>query len=353
VKIAITADLHLTSREEHPERYRALENIFEQIEGESIQHLVVAGDLFNVDLQDFGDFDALCREHKAVKVHVIPGNHDSRLREASLLSENVTVYEEPGWASLDRGGPQVLMIPYLPRTTMGEAIESCAEDLPDGGWVLVGHGDWSEGMHVRNPLEPGVYMPLTSQDVVRYRPQRVFLGHIHVPYRRGLVQYPGSPYPLDITETGKRQFIVYEPTTDVVETRLVDTEVIYFDETFVTVPIEGEHKYLERQIRDRIEAWHLDEKDYSKARVRVRVRGYCTDRRGLGEVAQRAFKGLTFYEDAGPDLSELQVSDDLDLQTISGKVLARIEALEWGGGGDEPGKADIVLAALQMIYGGQ
>ncbi|MCJ7706928.1 MAG: hypothetical protein MUO38_04850 [Anaerolineales bacterium] len=149
-----------------------------------------------------------CKEHKAVKVHVIPGNHGGRLREASLLSENVTVYEEPGWASPDPEGPPILMIPYLARTTMGEAIEGCAQHLPDGGWVLVGHGDWSEGMRVRNPLEPGVYMPLTSQDVGRYRPQRVFLGHIHVPYGRGLVDYPGSPYPLDITETSKRRFVV-------------------------------------------------------------------------------------------------------------------------------------------------
>ena len=353
MKIAITADLHLTPRKEHPERYLALENIFEQIEGESIQHLVVAGDLFHADLQDFSEFEALCTAHKAVHVHVIPGNHDGRLREASVLSENVTVYEEPGWASPDPEGPPILMIPYLARTTMGEAIEGCAQHLPDGGWVLVGHGDWSEGMRVRNPLEPGVYMPLTSQDVGRYRPQRVFLGHIHVPCGRGLVHYPGSPYPLDITETGKRRFIVYEPTTDVVETRLVDSEVIYFDETFVVVPLEDEKGYLEKQIRDRIAAWDLAEKDRTKVRVRVRVRGYCTDRRVLGEVTQRTFRGFAFYEDAEPDLSELRVSDDLDLQTISGNVLARIESLEWGGGGDEPSKEDVVLAALQTIYGGR
>ncbi|MCJ7706929.1 MAG: metallophosphoesterase [Anaerolineales bacterium] len=59
MKIATTADLHLTPQQEHPERYRALENIFEQIETESIQHLAVAGDLFHADLQDFSEFEAL------------------------------------------------------------------------------------------------------------------------------------------------------------------------------------------------------------------------------------------------------------------------------------------------------
>ena len=59
MKIAITADLHLAPRKEHPERYRALENIFEQIETEPIQHLAVAGDLFHADLQDSSESEAL------------------------------------------------------------------------------------------------------------------------------------------------------------------------------------------------------------------------------------------------------------------------------------------------------
>jgi len=121
----------------------------------------------------------------------------------------------------------------------------------------------------------------------------------------------------------------------------------------VVVPLEDERGYLERRIRDRIAAWEPAEKDRTKDRVRVRVRRYCTDRRVLGEVTQRTFRGFAFYEDAEPDLSELLVSDDLDLQTISGDVLARTESLEWGGGGDEPSKAGIVLAALQTIYEGR
>jgi DNA repair exonuclease SbcCD nuclease subunit len=59
VKIAITADLHLTPQQVDPERYRALEDIFEQIETESIQHLAVAGDLFHADLQDSSESEAL------------------------------------------------------------------------------------------------------------------------------------------------------------------------------------------------------------------------------------------------------------------------------------------------------
>ena len=121
----------------------------------------------------------------------------------------------------------------------------------------------------------------------------------------------------------------------------------------MVVPLEDERGYLERRIRDRIAAWEPAEKDRTKDRVRVRVRRYCTDRRVLGEVTQRTFSGFAFYEDAEPDLSELLVSDDLDLQTISGDVLARTESLEWGGGGDEPSKAGIVLAALQTIYEGR
>ena len=49
MKIAVTADLHLKSREECPERWNALENIINQMLAEDIKILIIAGDLFNIE----------------------------------------------------------------------------------------------------------------------------------------------------------------------------------------------------------------------------------------------------------------------------------------------------------------
>ena len=84
MKVAVTADVHLRTRLDHPERYNALENIFEQIEAEGIHTLIIAGDLFDKDFCTYVQFERLCRAHPSVHVHIIPGNHDSGIGEALL-----------------------------------------------------------------------------------------------------------------------------------------------------------------------------------------------------------------------------------------------------------------------------
>jgi DNA repair exonuclease SbcCD nuclease subunit len=51
--VAVTADLHLTERETHPERFDALDNILEQAVREGIGTLIIAGDLFDEDCRNY------------------------------------------------------------------------------------------------------------------------------------------------------------------------------------------------------------------------------------------------------------------------------------------------------------
>ena len=60
MKIAVTADLHLYTGGEHPERYAALENILEQTRDIGIKHLIIAGDLFETEFQNFVNAVTLC-----------------------------------------------------------------------------------------------------------------------------------------------------------------------------------------------------------------------------------------------------------------------------------------------------
>ena len=48
MKIALTADLHLTSKDKYPERYNALENILDQVVANKIEILIIqiTSDLF-------------------------------------------------------------------------------------------------------------------------------------------------------------------------------------------------------------------------------------------------------------------------------------------------------------------
>jgi DNA repair exonuclease SbcCD nuclease subunit len=63
MKIGITADLHLKSKDETPERYNALENIIADLRSKNINRLIVAGDLFDRERYNYNDFDAFCKQY--------------------------------------------------------------------------------------------------------------------------------------------------------------------------------------------------------------------------------------------------------------------------------------------------
>ena len=80
MKIAVTADLHLTSLKDHPERYHALENILDQMLKEDVHQIIIAGDLFHADFPNYNEFDELCQKpsYRPIQFHIIPGsfNHN-------------------------------------------------------------------------------------------------------------------------------------------------------------------------------------------------------------------------------------------------------------------------------------
>ena len=67
MKVAVTADVHLSTGDAHPERYRALEDVFRRTDKAGIEHLIIAGDLFNEDSHNYSEFEGLCRDHPPLK----------------------------------------------------------------------------------------------------------------------------------------------------------------------------------------------------------------------------------------------------------------------------------------------
>jgi DNA repair exonuclease SbcCD nuclease subunit len=349
VKIGITADVHLRSKEETPERYRALGNVLEQSRTEGAQQVIISGDLFDAEIQNYSEFEALAGEYEDLQIHVIPGNHDPGISERSIAGDNIHVYDEPQVAEL--GGVNFLFIPFAPGKTMMQAISESGIQPTAGPWVLIGHGDYYGGVREPNPLEPGTYMPLTRTDVESLGAQTVFLGHIHKPGTWGLTSYVGSPCGLDINETGSRRFLLYDTQNGMAEERTVTTDHIYFIESFVVVPVEDEEKDLVRQIDLRIEGWGLDKTDLAKVCVRISAAGYTTDKRVVQDALKKGFAPFKHYKDEDPCTTNLIATQDDQLNAIAQRTRQALTDLEWDFGGDEPDREQVLLAALATVYG--
>jgi len=349
MKIAVTADVHLGIRDDHPERYSALENIFQQIEAENIKTLLIAGDLFDKDFRNYSEFEKLCKKHPGIQLHIIPGNHDPSISGKSIVGDNIHIYTDP--AALEIDSTTFLFIPYEEKAKMGEKIAEMEKEIEGKEWILVAHGDYYGGVKELNPLEPGTYMPLSRKDLERFNPRTVLLGHIHKPLSQNNVHYAGSPCGLDINETGRRRLLVYDTADGSIVSRVVTTDVLYFNESFVIVPMDDEVTMLQQEIKERIESWDIDPSDHPKVRVRVEAAGYATDRSALLAALEHGFERFKYFKDEGPKIERLLASSDHQLNAIAERTMKLIDELDWTFGGDEPAKEHVKIAALSVIYG--
>jgi DNA repair protein SbcD/Mre11 len=351
MKIAITADLHLTSRDQHPQRFQAFENILDQLLAMGIEDLILAGDLFDASLHNYAEFDSLCQqeEYRNMHLHIVPGNHDADISNRHILAPNATIYSQTTYTHGDPQMPGFLFVPYQADKVMGEALVEFVEEISAQKWILIGHGDWSDGLFQANPYEGGVYMPLSRKDLLRFNPQLVFLGHIHVPYHKGNVYYPGSPCGLNINETGRRRFLVYDSSTGQVSSIPVSSEVIYFDETVVVLPVEEEDKFLRRRVEEMIVAWGLHDDELEKACLRIKVKGASANKAALAHTLKDALKGIRLYSQ--PDLTEVSIAEDPSRSHIVAAVRQKVEEFDWRQHPDEPEKDDVLIEALAVIYG--
>ncbi len=353
MKIAFTADNHLTTRSKNPERFQTLENIFKQCDNNDVQLLVIAGDLFDKDLPNYAEFEELyhsCRTGDLTTV-IIPGNHDQRLSKGALLGESLLVYSEPTLQPLD-DSRKILFLPYQDNKTMGELIAPFADELQSQRWVLVSHGDWTAGRNTPDPYEKGLYLPLTRTDLVTYQPELVFLGHIHLAQQDQNLYYPGSPCPLDISETGLRRFLILDTDRGEITPHLVDSSVVYFDEHIIMIPSENGLDMLLKEIGCRIDTWNLPKGWENKVRLRVEIAGSSgLDRQEILKGIKKAFSGFSYYKDEEPQLSKLIYSIDPDRIEISNQVKTWIDDLDWEADPNSPSKMQILDQALKIIHG--
>ena len=350
MRILITADTHLSDT--RPERVLTLERLLNTMLRENLKILIIAGDCFDASQTGTALLDSLCIRpaYRQLQINLIPGNHDARIRQAHFSAQNIRIFSEPELMQPDLVSLPILLLPYKAGKTMGDFLAEWNDRLKPGQWILIGHGDWSDGLCGVNPSEPGVYMPLTRSDIDMYQPNRVVLGHIHKPSDSGRVHYPGSPCPLDINETGKRRCLILDTETGAVEVMPVESERIHFAETFVVIPGGNEWERTQKEIRERIASWHVTESEKEKVLIRIRFKGFTTDKAKLAEIARECFQGFSFYDDdiLMNEVAVSEADERLEIVTLAEK---EISGLEFTKNEYDPPDPEIRLAALKTIYG--
>ncbi|MBQ17169.1 MAG: hypothetical protein CMJ65_08590 [Planctomycetaceae bacterium] len=353
MRIAVTADVHLSPREDHPERLAGLRGILEQLESLGITTLLIAGDLFQSESSSYPAFEQLCRDFPVVSIHVIPGNHDPGLAPTQFAALNLQVHDQP--TTIAWGDTPFLLVPFREGIGMGtvaaEHVEANPGTFSRGRWVLVGHGDYFGGLRERNLMEPGVYMPLTRGDLDRLGPGQVLIGHIHKPTDDGPVHYPGSPCPLNINETGRRRFLIYDTADGSVTSQATAAPCLFLVETLVLVPGPGEWDRLRADVKSQVSVWNLTETERAQVQIRIRVRGWCSDMSRVLEILGEELAGFEFHDADGPDLSRLKTTIDEHRHELVADVLERIKSLPWTPGELVPDRADLTVAALNVIFG--
>ena len=244
--VAVTADLHL--RESNPERLENLEVLIRQLLSREIHNLIIAGDLFDAADRSYARLDSLAQRFPDIQLLIVPGNHDPDLRRELFVSNNIQVFAKPTLKRIDQR--LFLFLPYKEGSTIGETISALpdSESLRSHPWVLVSHGDFTAPRREESGGERG-YFPLTREDLVRFKPARVILGHIHVPNSTtGEVVYPGSPYPITSDEYGQRRVLVLETgSASIAELPLSHPPVQVRAEIFL-IPDGREEEQTRRQL---------------------------------------------------------------------------------------------------------
>ena len=352
MKVSIAADLHLTTRALHPERFNALIDILQQTVELDIKWLILAGDTFETIGQNFAEFEAICRSEDFNRINIVllPGNHDDGIHPRMFTAENVQVVTQAGCLLPEPGVLPLFLLPYAGGRTMGEFIAQADSELPENGWVLVGHGDWMDGRYEPDPSEPGVYMPLTRFDIDNFQPLKVILGHIHKPMEMNKVTYVGSPCATAINELGRRRFLTLDLNTGLTKSFFVATDVIYVSETLIVLPLQNEFEYLQDQIEARIKQWAFSPEETKKAVVQIRAKGFTSDKQKLDKTIRKALHAFTLYNDEA-DLSAVSLADDSNRSDVASRVSDWIHELDWHENDINADKNEILLSALQVIYG--
>jgi exonuclease SbcD len=279
MKILHTADLHLQTPGD--ERWRVLERLLELASNEEVGALVIAGDLFDADL----DAERLRPEIRSLfsktgfRILLLPGNHDRDSYGRSWFGEDVTVLR-PLESVLLEEDVAVCGLPY--EDVSGEELVARIRSLDrlfagkDETRIIVYHGELVDAL----PYQPSRwafgdegehrYMPVQLSYFEDLKPDYILAGHFHANYDArelesgGYFVYSGSPVSITKRETGRRHVDLFEVGHP---PRAVQLDTPHYEEVVVDLaPLGGSDPV--QAVARRLESCHF------AAKPLLRVAGY-------------------------------------------------------------------------------
>jgi DNA repair exonuclease SbcCD nuclease subunit len=339
----------LKSKNETPERYGALEKIVDYLKRENIKDLIIAGDLFDKDFNNYSDFENICRTNQEINFYIILGNHDTGLEQRHFSSPNIEIFREITIKKFEN--IQCLFLPYQMSGTMDEILINYFNnhEISDR-LVLISHGDYINVNKSINEYEKGYYMPLSNNIINDLKPLLVFLGHIHKANNNDIVYYPGSPYPLDINETGKRKFLIYDTNNYKPEYVYLDLDRINMVEELLIIPNETEIEDAINKLDEIINNWNLNDSELEKVVLRLILKGFTNDKNALVQNITHHLdnKKIKLYDNNVPLDNKLNIVKDANREFLMNDVLNRINNLTETF--DYSEKEDIIEQALNLIF---
>jgi DNA repair protein SbcD/Mre11 len=244
VKFLHTADLHLN--EQVPERWAALRELVKTAEREKVQVLVIAGDLFdqNVEAEMLRSRLRDILGGGSFMTVIIPGNHDSRAYRSGLFFGEgvriITDWREPvRFDEVDLWG-----LPYEPlegEKLVSRLLEISSLMSREKYNILLFHGELLDAYFSSRDLgSEGSrrYMPVKLSYFSSLPLHCVLAGHFHSRHTvwqipgSGYFVYPGSPVSVTRRETGKRTASLVVPGQPPVEVTL---DTFYYERIRVTL----------------------------------------------------------------------------------------------------------------------
>jgi predicted phosphodiesterase len=220
MRIVHTADIHL--RDTRDARWAALASVVTAAEGARARVLVIAGDLFDRDI-DAPSLKTALRpvlERFSGDVVVIPGNHDAGgIRAGDFFGDNVRVLAGDDVIT-DVDGVRFVGLPFEDAGIDGTLarLRAASRRRGDGTNLLLYHGellDLAPGSGAFGDEDGREYMPARLADLGELGFDYVLAGHFHKNFDvracgEGYFVYSGSPVSIPRRETGRRRVTLIE-----------------------------------------------------------------------------------------------------------------------------------------------
>lgn len=214
MQIFHTADVHLRGADD--ERWEALGTVIDAAASDGAGALVIAGDLFDRDVDAPALKAELRRRFEKFpgRVLILPGNHDARgIRPGDFFGERVHVLAGDDVVA-DVDGVRFVGVPFEDTGVDGTLarLRAASARRRDGTNVLVYHGellDLTPGGGAFGDEDDRDYMPARLADLADLGFDYVLAGHFHRAHDvracgSGYFVYAGSPVSITRRETGRR-----------------------------------------------------------------------------------------------------------------------------------------------------